>query len=221
MTLRSDECEDLQDLMWVCVCEIRRRRWRSRRLCTNRPDSMTEEQQRWSYRWSALVKVHTHTHTHMDSKRSSSLSVCLIVFQVIWVRWSRSRWSSASPFSTAETSQSSRCVTGDFGHHEHIYSGTVSLTVTWVIYNHFYGTENVGLFEGEARCGFLQESVRTDAVVQVITDSLTSDYNSLNAFTCTSNHIFSSIFRFQPCSEYDVYTLCLHACIFYNLTFFI
>ncbi len=43
-----------------------------------------------------------------------------------------------------------------------------------MIENHFYGTENAGLSEGEARCGFLQESVRTDAVVQVIVESLTS-----------------------------------------------
>lgn len=219
MTLRSDECGDLQDLMWVCVCEIRRRRWRSRRLCTNRPDSMTEEQQRWSYRWSALVKVHAHTHTHMDSKRSASLSVCLIVFQVIWVRWSHSRWSSASPFSMAETSQSSRCVTGVIMNtsiqvlcHWQFHEWFTIISTAQKMLDYLKEKRDVGFFKSLSG---LMQSCRWSRILSLVI------YNSLNAFTCTSNHIFSSIFRFQPCSEYDVYTLCLHACIFYNLTFFI
>jgi len=146
-------------------------------------------------------KTHTHTHTHTGSELSSALTVCSMVFQVVWVRWSSSRSSSASPFSTVETSQSSRWNTSTM----HLFSWFTGESHEWLriistaqkMLDYLKEKRDVGFFKSLSG---LMQSCRWSSSLSLVL------YNSMHAFTCTSNYMFNSIFRFQSFSECDVCT---------------
>lgn len=144
----------------------RKRKWRSKRCCTSKPDYMTEELQRWCFRWSVPAKVGILSTRQMFQN-------CQPQYDAVTVWWTvviRSTW----------------CY-GDFhpktGHlhpqrGEHSspagkrQSSGMHVARRQTPSAHFLlrlclDAENAGLPEGKTRCWIFQKFVRTHDVVQV------------------------------------------------------
>lgn len=113
--LISQECISL--CFWITLrsgahCNIvshRKRKWRSKRCCTSRPDYMIEELQRWCFRWSVLAKVGRDIYIRITATFNIATIWRMICgHQVDLVLWWLSPSNSASPSSTGETYWCSR-----------------------------------------------------------------------------------------------------------------
>ncbi len=133
-----------------CFCHLshRKKKWRSRRFCTSRPDFTPVELLRWCCRWSVPVKVHVSLSALLLSLKSSCIGfpkAAFVWLQADLVLW----WLAPLNWHFYPKWRQCSCPAGkelDWADGSFVSQRILSSEIVLMLYN---SLENAGLFEGK------------------------------------------------------------------------